>query len=1650
MNLLLLAGLSFLVAQTNLELKPNDDVCIIGNTLADRMQHDGWFETMLQLRQPDHRLVIRNLGFSGDELTLRLRSQDFGTPDQWLTRCKADVVFAFFGYNESFAGEAGLAKFKSDLDEFIRHTLSQKFNGSTPPRLVLCSPIAHENLHDPHLPDGSENNRRIAVYVAAMADVVRKHNVAFVDLYQPSLALYAETKSPLTINGVHLNPLGNRRIAEVLQTALFGGRGESLESPAAEKLRQAIADKNFYWFNRYRTVDGYSMYGGRADLKFINGQTNRVVMDRELEVLDTMTANRDRHIWEVAAALKAGRQPPDRSTIDDSNTPPFIPVITNKPGPLTGGKHVFLSSEEAIKRMTVAKNLKVNLFASEETVKELVNPVQMTWDPQGRLWVAVWPTYPHWKPKEDMNDKLLILEDTDGDGRADKVTVFADHLHCPTGFEFYRGGVLIAQAPDLMYLRDTNGDGKADVRERVLHGLDSADTHHTANSFTLDPGGGLYFQEGTFHHTQVETPWGPPLRNANAGVYRYEPRTQKFDAYISYGFANPHGHVFDKWGQDIVVDGTGSNPFHAALFSGHVDFPMKHNRPPQVYQQWTRPCPGIEYLSSRHFPPEWQGNLLVANVIGYQGILQYKISDDGASFAGAEAERLLSSDDPSFRPSDLKIGPDGALYFIDWHNPIIGHMQHNLRDPSRDREHGRIYRVTYEGRPLVAPMPIAGQPIEKLLDLLKEPEDRVRYRARIELAGRDSEAVKKALSTWISQLDKGNAEYERHLLEALWLMQNHDIVHEPLLSRVLKSLDFRARAAATRVLCYWRDRIPDSLYRLLRLATDAHPRVRLEAVRAASFYTNPEAIEVALAAANQPTDRFIDFVNGETLRTLEPIVKQSLDAGRSIQFKTEAGARYLIRSVALDQLLKMDRSKAVCLELLFRPGVPDDQRRDALRSLARIDTKSELAVLLDAVRLVDEKKEARDDSVVFDLVRLLKGRSAPELASARGDIEKLALSAKQPAIRQIAYVGLIDIDGSADKAWQSALASPAALIDLLDAVHLIPDTTVRTSLFPRIESLIHGLPKSLAIVGRKSKPITGRYVRIELPGSKRTLTLAEVEVYSNNQNIARRGAASQVNTAQGGKASRAIDGNKSGSYSAGGQTHTQEGLKNPWWEVDLHSEHPIDAIAIYNRADDNLGARLNNFTLKILDRRRNVVFEKTKQPAPEIVAKFVLAAPSQEMLVRHAAFEALVSIPGREADAFAIVSKRVLESDDRPAAIKALQRLPKSVWSKDAAPMLVDAVVAGIRKTPVADRTSPETLAALEFADTLSTLLPANRGKAIRKELSQLGVRVIRIGTLPERMAYDKDVIAIEAGRPVEFIFENGDLMPHNLAIVEPGSMEEIGMSAEATATQPDAAARDFIPRSNRILLASKLLQPRDSQKLSFMAPKTPGVYPYVCTYPGHWRRMFGALYVVADLDEYRANPDSYLAGHKLAIKDELLKDRRARTEWKFEELEQAVTGLSTGRSLDTAKQVFRLANCVACHKLDGVGNQFGPELAKLDPKMTPTEILKNVLDPSAKIDDKFASHSFVLDNGKVVTGLIVEETTDSIKVIENPLASAKPTTLKKSEIESRKKSAVSLMPKGLLDRLSKEEVLDLIAYLASRGEQKSSYFQGATGHHHH
>lgn len=857
---------SGLLAAPGLTLKKGDHICFIGNTLPDRMQHDGWLETLIYAKYPQHDLVLRNLAVAGDEVAVRHRSENFGTPDQWLERSKADVIFAFFGFNESFHGKAGLAKFKTDLDKFLKETKAKNYSGNGSPRLVLFSPIANEKVKDPNYPDPKENNERIQMYTEAMAEVAKANEVPFVNLFELSEKHYAQAAQKghnLTINSLHLSEAGDKELAPDIFELVFG---EKAPSGNLEKLRKVIVDKNEMWHSRYRTVDGYNVYGGRSKLTFPKAGTgsplisNYEVMQEEMSQRDVMTANRDQRVWAVA---KGGDL-----VVKDDNLPPVEKIESNKQD-----VKPFLSGEEAIKHMTLSKGCKATLFASEEKFPELVNPVQMAFDTKGRLWVAVWPSYPERTPQSKTGDSLLIFEDTDGDGKADKVTHFIDDLNCPTGFQFYKDGVLVMQAPDLWFIRDTNGDGKADSMERVVMGMDSADSHHTANSMVLDPGGSTYLSDGVFHRTQVETAKGP-IRNTDACIYRFEPRTGEFERYVPYGFANPHGRVFDYWGNDIITDATGNANYFAPAFSGHLDYPAKHPSMKEFWKRPSRPCPATAMLYSRHFPEEFQGNFLNCNVIGFQGIFRVKVTEDGSGLKGETIEDLVKSDDPNFRPIALDVAPDGSIIFLDWSNQLIGHMQHHIRDPNRDHQHGRIYKITYEGRPLEKPAKIDGQPIPALLELLKDSEDNVRTRAKIELGKHDAKEVIAAVNKWAAKLDAKDPAYEHHMTEALWVHQWMNVVDEALLKKMLRSPDYHARAAATRVLCYWRDRVQDPLGLLSAQAKDDSPRVRLEAVRACSFFKTSKAADVALLALEKEAnpdkpDYYIKYCLDETMKALD-------------------------------------------------------------------------------------------------------------------------------------------------------------------------------------------------------------------------------------------------------------------------------------------------------------------------------------------------------------------------------------------------------------------------------------------------------------------------------------------------------------------------------------------------------------------------------------------------------------------------------------------------------------------------------------------------------------------------------------------------------------------------------------------------------------
>ena len=858
------------------------------------MMNFGHFETEMHVRYPDSLLFIRNMCDGGDTPGFRPHSGrnspwafpgaekfqtelahpsgsegHFETPDQWLTRLEADVIIAFFGFNESFQGREGLENYKGELAAFIRHTLGQKYNGISAPQLALISPIAFEDLSEKFdLPDGKKENENLALYTRAMEEVARELNVHFVDVFNPTKDWFESSEEALTIDGSQLNEEGYRKLAGLLADEVFGESEGAAENHRA-LIHAAVMEKNWMWHNDYKIPNGVHVFGRRYN-PF--GPDN---YPAELKKIREMTAIRDGAIWNAAKGEKTDL------AAADAKTTPLPPVETNY-SPEKNGSLEYLYGEDALKKLKVPEGYKIELFASEKEFVDLANPVQLSFDNKGRLWVATMPSYPHYKPGDPRpNDKLIILEDTDNDGKADQQTTFADSLHLPVGFEFAPEGVYISQGTNLMLFTDEDGDDKADRREILLSGFDDHDTHHAHSAYAADPSGAIYMAEGVFLHTNVETSYGP-VRATNGGFYRYSPQRRHLERTAQLSIPNPWGIAFDDWGQNFFAETSGPDVRWMMPGSIKPRYGVATHKSKNLIEEKhrVRPTSGLEFVSSRHFPDDVQGDLLINNTIGFLGTKQHTMEDDGTGYKSRHRVDLVQSSDKNFRPVDMEFAPDGSLYIVDWHNILIGHMQHNARDPLRDHVHGRIYRLTYPSRPLVTPAKVDGASIAELLDNLKLPEFRTRYRTRRELRARNPEDVLQALTKWVANLNIEDERYEHHLVEALWVSWGLNQVNENILHQVLNAKDYRARAAGVRVLRYSGHQIATQPELLMKAAGDEHGRVRLEALVAASWLDKEVGLPIVQEAGKKPMDEWIVHAYETAIAHLE---------GKSVQQKKEEG-----------------------------------------------------------------------------------------------------------------------------------------------------------------------------------------------------------------------------------------------------------------------------------------------------------------------------------------------------------------------------------------------------------------------------------------------------------------------------------------------------------------------------------------------------------------------------------------------------------------------------------------------------------------------------------------------------------------------------------------------------------------------------------------
>jgi putative heme-binding domain-containing protein len=581
--------------------------------------------------------------------------------------------------------------------------------------------------------------------------------------------------------------------------------------------------------------------------------------------------------------------------------------------------------------LQVADGFEISLFAADPL---LAKPIHMNFDAAGRLWIASSETYPQIKPGQKANDKILILEDTDGDGKADKTTVFADGLLIPTGLEPGDGGVYVGASTELLHLSRPAG---GPVRTRVvLSGFGTEDTHHMVHTLRWGPDGMLYFNQSIYIHSHIETPYGM-RRLGGGGIWQLRPRTGRLEVFAR-GWWNAWGHHFDRWGQSFVTDGAGGEGVNYCIPGASYDAtPGATRRLYGLNPGHPKYC-GCEIVSGRHLPDAWQGNLITNDFRAHR-VCRFALSPNGSGYAARQEADLVRTNHPAFRPVDVKMGPDGAIYIADWYNPIIQHGEVDFRDPRRDVTHGRIWRITAKGRPLVPRPRLVDAATRDLLEALRAPEGWTRHQAHRVLTERGASVVQD-LAAWVAKLPAG-AEGDPLRLEALWTYQSLDEVEPGLLGALLRSGDHRIRAAATRVASAWRQRLSDPLALLAPQVRDEHPQVRLEAVRALGEVRDLRAAELALQALDRPLDSNLDYALWLTMRELE---SQWLPALQEGKFPADGNLRRLLFAVGA-----VDASAALpALVRLVKGGkLPADAEDGVLLMLAGRGGPAELAPVLE-------------------------------------------------------------------------------------------------------------------------------------------------------------------------------------------------------------------------------------------------------------------------------------------------------------------------------------------------------------------------------------------------------------------------------------------------------------------------------------------------------------------------------------------------------------------------------------------------------------------------------------------------------------------------------------------------------------------------------
>ena len=808
-------------------LKPQDGILFYGNAMVERLLESGDLEARLQLAHPGKKLRLRSLAWTGDEVGYRLRPEGYVEHLKTLLAAwPAQVVVLGYGMNESFAGAPGLAAFRSQYQVYLRE-IARLHPGA---KLVLLSPLA---VDERTAINTAERNRDLALYTQAIAELAHEQGAKFIDLFTTGREAYTRSSEPLTTQGFHLNAAGTRAIADVISRSLLGDATPGvLDSPRLAEVARAAALKHSYVAELVRPKNGALYYGVRK-----RPEENAA----ELPRYHQLVAQADAIVHDLAA------NPAKRFADYPAPSLPALPEGKTTTYRFPGG--TVRSPADMQQELVVADGYAVNLFASEEQFPELRNPVQLSFDARGRLWVVTMPSFPHTIPGEQPHDKILVLEDTDHDGKADKCTVFADGFDALDGVAFHERGVIVSAQPRLLVLNDTDGDDRADTRTELLRGIDVTDSHH-GGMVTSDPLGHLLFSDGVFHRSQFETPFGV-VRGIDSSTYRLNPATGRITTEWQSMTPNPwkvsfdrYGNIFQRYGGGHVLEGVPLTWTPLGVYHPYGNATVLN------YAKGS----ALSVISSPNFPDTLQQGIASASLLGSYIVSLSAVKADAGPIVAADRLDVLSSKNSTFRPVDVEFGFDGALYISDFSSLIIGHAQHAMRDPQWNHVRGRIWRVVHTGKPVVRDWPkIEGAATSDLLALLTHPQNIVRHHARIQLRKIGAAAVP-AIEAWVAAQPRTQPASDQAHLEASWILAALSAARPAWIDQLARSADPLTRAAAAQLVRLTVDHVPDAVARLTQAAADPHPRVRMAAINAVAHLRPAHPELDAVVAHLHPTE----------------------------------------------------------------------------------------------------------------------------------------------------------------------------------------------------------------------------------------------------------------------------------------------------------------------------------------------------------------------------------------------------------------------------------------------------------------------------------------------------------------------------------------------------------------------------------------------------------------------------------------------------------------------------------------------------------------------------------------------------------------------------------------------------------------------------